>query len=300
MYRCRRLALTFALAATLFAVAATACSAGCPSSKAPAPAPSPSASGTPAPVAYTTAMPGATPAPSPAAPTTVYVQSPLYQQADDIYTLNRDGTLYYYFQGNRDGTAKVKQELRYGRNLWNDCAQVRIRIPIITKYPLAGNPYTGLGNIELGYGYYVTSKTFNHSIEFRVAAPTNANGVDNTDTELKGFYNTTWKWPGFAISYNNEYDQSIIKPPSGTWTSYYEGKLSLPEYAFVRALKGFKTSIFYNYRVLFDTGGLFKDAIGGTIFGSMNDVALSITDSWGIGNNALWKFKIEANATARF
>jgi len=288
----RRLARAAAFASIFFVVTMAICHAGCPSSKAPA-APAPSPSGSPAPVAFTTAMPGTTPMPT----ATPYVEPQLYDVADEIETINRDGTLYYYFQGNRDGTAKVKAEVRYGRNLWNDCAQVRIRIPFITKYPLAGNPYTGLGNIEPGYGYFVTSKTLDHSIEFRVALPTNANNVDNKDTELKGFYNLKWKLPGWAISYINEYDQSIIKPPAGTWTSYYEGKLTLPDYQFA---KGVKISAFWNYRVLFDTGGLFKDALGGTIFGSVNVVALSITDSWGIGANGLWKFKFEANATAKF
>jgi hypothetical protein len=289
----RRTVLSFFLTA-IFVVAACAMGdAACPSSKAPAPPPSPSAS--PGPVAFTTAMPGATAAPSPSP--SPYVQPQLYDVADEIETINRDGTLYYYFQGNRDGTAKVKKEIRYGRNLWNDCAQVRIRIPFITKYPLVGNPYSGLGNIEPGYGYFVTSKTFDHSIEFRVAFPTNANNVDNKDTELKGFYNLKWKWPGWALSYTNEYDQSIIKPPAGTWTSYYEGKLTLPDYRFA---KGVKVSAFWNYRVLFDTGGIFKDALGATIFGSINVVALSITDSWGLGYNGLWKFKFEANATAKF
>lgn len=224
----------------------------------------------------------------------------MYQQTDDIYTLNRDGTLFYSFQGNRNGTARAKEEFRYGRSLWNGCAQVRIRIPIVTKYSLMGTPHTGLGNVELGYGYYVPGATFNHSIEFRIVAPTNANGVDNTATEIKGFYNVTWKWPGFAIGYNNEYDQSVIKPPTGTWTSYYEGKLSFPSYAFVHALKGLNVSVFYNYRVLFDSGGLFKDAVGATTFGSMNDVAWSVTDSWGLGANGLWKFRFEANLTASF
>ena len=52
------------------------------------------------------------------------VGQPLYQMGDDIFTIDRDGTLFYYFQGNRDGSAKVKREIRYGRNLWNDCAQL--------------------------------------------------------------------------------------------------------------------------------------------------------------------------------
>ncbi len=86
------------------------------------------------------------------------IGQPLYQMGDDIYTIDRDGTLFYYFQGNRDGSAKVKKELRYGRNLWNDCAQLRIRIPFVTRYPIVGNTYSGLSNIELGYSYNVKSE----------------------------------------------------------------------------------------------------------------------------------------------
>ncbi len=241
-------------------------------------------------------VPSPSPSPSPA-----WTPPPLYQMNDDIFTVDRDGTLYYYFQSNTDGTAKVKSEIRYGRNLWNDNAQLRIRIPFITKYPLTGNPYTGLGNIELGYSYNVSSKPFDHSLEIRGSFATAANGVSSNDTQLKGFYNLKWKFAWGSIAYANEYDQTVIKPPGpgNSWTSYYEGKLTLPEYAFVRVLRGLKTSAFYNYRVLFDSGGVWKGALGGTIFGNMNDVALSITDSWGIGNR-LWRYKFEANATARF
>src|SRR5436309_2282255 len=83
-------------------------------------------------------------------------EPPLYPIGDQIFTLDRDGTIYYYFQGNRDGSAKVKRELRYDRNLWNTCAQLQVRLPFITRYPNApsslspqANPYTGFGNAEL-------------------------------------------------------------------------------------------------------------------------------------------------------
>ena len=227
------------------------------------------------------------------------IGQPLYQMGDEIFTIDRDGTLFYYFQGNRDGTAKVKREMRYGRNLWNDCAQLRIRIPFVTRYPVIGNTYSGLSNIELGYSYNVKSTPFDHSLEFRIALPTAVNNVDSLDTQLKGFYTTKWKQPGWAISYTNEYDQTIIRPPGSSYTSYYEGKVQLPDYILVPEVPGMKLSAFYNYRVLFDSGGIVKDALGGTLFGSINDVALSVTDSWGLGENALWKYKFEANATVR-
>ncbi len=98
---------------------------------------------------------------------------------DDFYTIDRDATVYYYFQGNRDGTAKVKKEIRYDRNLWNTCAQLQIRLPFITQYPTApgsrthrnANPYSGFGNAELRYSYSVPTKTFDHALEVGVGIP---------------------------------------------------------------------------------------------------------------------------------
>ncbi len=251
-------------------------------------------------------LPRATPAPS-ASPESELAQDaasyaaekepPLYSVGTQIWSIDRDLTYYQYFQGNNDGSGKVKRELRYDRNLWDTCAQLQLRLPIITKYPVAGNPYSGFGNAELGYSYSVPSPTFDHVLEIRAAFPTNANGVDNTDTELKFFYTPKWKWSGGSVAYMNEYDQTIIKPPGSTYTSYYEGKLTLPNCDFL--VKGVKISAFYNYRVLFDSGGTFKAAAGGQLFGGFNDVALNFYDSWGIGSNGLWRFKAEGSVVVR-
>ena len=236
-------------------------------------------------------------APAPA-PSTAPAETPLYAIGDEIYTIDRDMTAYWFFQSNYGGSANEKYDYRYGRKLWNDNAQLRIRIPIITKFSATGPTISGLGNIELGYSYGVTSKTLDHYLEARISTATAANGASSNDTELKGFYNLKWKMNGFNVAYSNEYDQTIIKPPGSSWASYYEGKLTFPD---VAVMPGLKFSTFYNYRVLFDTGGIFKEAIGGTIFGNLNDVAVSITDSWGIGGlSALWHYKLEANLTARF
>lgn len=244
-------------------------------------------------------MASASPPPSPSASAAPYSEGPLYNVGGDIYTIDRDGTLYYYYQADTDGSATAKQEVRYGRNLRNKNAQLRIRIPVFTKHPEAGTPFAGLGNIELGYSYSVKAPAFNHSLEIRSAFASESNGVQSQDTELKGFYTVKWKWPGGAVSYINEFDQTIVKPPGAEWTSYYEGKLTLPDYAF-RALPGLKVSAVYNFRVLFDTGGIYKPAAGATLFGNLNQVALSVIDTWGIGKNGLWRYKFEANATARF
>lgn len=242
------------------------------------------------------------PSPSPAPP-----KRPLYQMGGEVYTLDRDATVYYYFQGNLDGTAKVKRELRYDRNLWDTCAQLQIRLPVITRYPNApnsyspaANPYTGFGNAELRYSYNNTSPTFNHSIAAGIAFPTESNGVESIDTQVKLFYTTKWKWSGASLSYVNEYDQSVIRPPGASETSYYEGLLNLPEVSFVDspAWKGLKFSAIYNFRVLFNDGGIYKSAIGANLFGNINDVALNVIDSWGIGANGLWKYKVEASAVA--
>ena len=194
-----------------------------------APSPVPAASPSAAPDAGTVVSEGAAPAPTP------FVEAPLYSIGDEIYSEDRDGTLYYYFQGNTDGTGKAKYDMRYDRNLWDTCAQAQIRVPIITKYPVAGSPYSGLGNIELGYSYNVASKTFDHSLQARIALPTENNNVDSYDTQLKFFYDVKWKFNGLSVAYSNEYDQSITRPPGASYTSYYEGKVTMLGYSFVNA-----------------------------------------------------------------
>jgi hypothetical protein len=246
------------------------------------------------------ALPSPSPSPS---------EAPLYPMGDDIFTIDRDATLFYYFQGNRDGTAKVKKEARYDRNLWNTCAQLQIRIPFITKYPTApvlpyspdANPYSGFGNLELRYLYAVPAKTFDHTIAVGVALPTEANGVESIDTQLKFFYITKWKWSGGALASTNEYDQTVIRPPGAGYTSYYEQELTVPYWSFIDspAMKGLKLSASYTGRVLFNDGSTYKSALGLIMNGSINDVGLSLRDTWGIGANGVWKYKVEANATAR-
>jgi len=262
-------------------------------SASPAPSPAPTLPPASPPTASSAA---ATPTPEPEGPR-------FYDMVDDIdddYSVNRDVTLYYSFQGNTNGTAKAKRELRYGRNLWNDDAIVRIRIPFITRYPVPGTPLSGLGNIELGYSYNVRAPAFDHSLEFRAAFPTATNGVESLDTQTKALYTTKWRWKGGSAAYVNEYVQSIIVPPGSSWTSYYDGKLTLPNAPLVRPLGGLRVAAIYDFRVLFDSRGVVKDEIGGTIFGNLNDVAISFTDTWGLGSNALWKFKPEVNVTAKF
>ncbi len=171
--------------------------------------------------AQATASPSPSPSPAPSS------EGPLYPMAGEIYTIDRDGTAYYYFQANKDGSAQVKQELRYGRSLWNDNAQLKARFPIITKFPVSGAPFSGFGNFELGYSYSTKSPSFNHVLEIRGVFPTEGNRVESQDTQLNGFYTIKWKLPGWAINLQNEYDQTVIQPPGASWTSYYEGKLSL-------------------------------------------------------------------------
>lgn len=296
MHASKRFVLSWIAASITFIAAGTACEAQQSPSPSPAPSVSPAASPAASP-ATVPASPAATPsaAPSP--------ETQFYQMDGDIfqaYNINRDVQYYYYFQGNQSGTGKMKNEFRYGRNLWNSNSQVRLRVPFITNYPLVGNPNSGLGNMELGYSYNVTSPAFDHSLEIRGAFPTSvSNTVQSRDTQLKGFYNLKWKFNGGSIAYTNEYDQTIIHPPGSSWTSYYEGKLTLPEYAF-KHVKGLKFSAIYNFRFLFDSGGIYKSAAGGTLFGNIHNVALLIIDTWGVSTNGLWKYKLEFNATAKF
>jgi hypothetical protein len=219
---------------------------------------------------------------------------------DNIFDIDRTATFYYQFREYADGSGRAKRELRYSRDLWNDDAVTGIRIPFLTKYPLMGNPYSGLGNIELSYSYNVPGSDFDHSLQARLSLPTAANNVSSNDTQLKGFYTTKWKFKGGSFIYTNEYDQSIIVPPGSSWTSYYEGLLVGPNTAFNIA-RGIKFAGVYDFRILMDTNGLYKQAAGGQIFGNFNDVAVSVTDTWGgTSVNALWKYQFEFNATAKF
>lgn len=225
-------------------------------------------------------------------------KSPLYSQGTDIYTIDRGASLFYYFQSNKDGSAKVKQELRYARSLWNDCSQLRLRIPVITRHPVTGNPYSGLGNIELSYMYKQISPDYDRSWEVRIAAPTASNHVESLDTQFKAFYFSKWKWDWGSFTYLNEYDQTFIQPAGASYTSYYEGYATVPNAAIGNT--GIKFAGIYNYRVLFDTGGIYKSAAGGMLYGNLNDVALTVYDTWGVGEHGLWRYKVEGNATVRW
>ncbi|HTA54152.1 MAG TPA: hypothetical protein VK755_05360 [Candidatus Acidoferrales bacterium] len=256
-------------------------------------------------VARAKAASTAPPSPSPSQSAAPAPLPRLYTMGDEFFTLDRDATAYYYFQGNRDGTAKAKKELRYDRNLWDTCAQLQIRLPFITRYPTEpnsyspnANPYSGFGNAELRYSYSVASKSFDHALEAGIAFPTATNGVESLETVLKFFYTTKWKWSGGSVAYTNEYDQTVIRPPGASYTSYYEGKVTLPNVSFVDspAWRGLKFSAIYNFRVLFNDGGLVQDAVGGIVSGSAGDVGLLVVDSWGIGRYGLWKYKVEGSA----
>ena len=259
------------------------------------------------PTAATTPLPPTnvpTPAPAPSSSPSPYQEGRVfYNMGNDINSyqdVNEDGTLYYQFRNYTSGKSRAKYEARYGHNLWNNDAVVRIRIPFYTQYPVSGNPYSGLGNIELGYSYNVPSKDYDHSMEFRISLPTAVNNVNSNDTQIKGFYTSKWKTSGASWIFNHEYDQSIIVPPGSSWTSYYEGKVTGPNVA-MRILPWLKWSGIYNFRILFDTNGLYKQAAGGTVFGNLGKVAFSLTDTWGgTSDNSLWKYQFEFNLTSKF
>jgi hypothetical protein len=246
----------------------------------------------------------ASPAPSPSPS----AEPPLYDVDKDIFAVDHDSAGYYSFQSNPDGSAKAKKELRVDQNLWNSCAQLQIRLPLITVYPAENssfvklNPFSGFGNVELRYSYRVDSPTFDHAITIAAALPTAGGGVESLDTELKFLYATKWRWTGGSIAYANEYDQTVILPPGARYTSYYQGTLTLPNYTFVASptWKGLKISTLYEYRVLFNDGGVVESALGGIINGNVNDVAVNLIDTWGTGAHSLWKYRVEATAAARF
>jgi hypothetical protein len=252
-------------------------------------------------------------APASASPTSaspsVSPEPPLYNVDEDIFTVDRDTAGYYSFQSNLDGTAKAKRELRVDRSLWNRCAQLQIRLPLVTVYPTTNvahtttaNPISAFGNAELRYSYRVDTPTFVHAIGIGVEFPTAGGGVQSIDTELKFLYATKWKWKSGSVAYASEYDQTVVLPPGSRYTSYYQGTLTLPNYAFVdsAAWKGLKISGIYEYRVLSNEGGIVDSAVGGILNGDLNDVALNVIDTWGTGSHGLWRYKFEATAAARF
>ncbi len=247
--------------------------------------------------------PARTPAPTVApAP-----EPPLYDVDEDIFTVDRDVAGYFAFQSNLDGSAKAKKELRLDRNLWNDCAQLQVRLPLVTVYPgerghtPSGNPFSAFGNAELRYSYRVSSPSFDHAISIGAELPTSGDGVQSLDTELKFLYATKWKWKGGSVAYESEYDQTVVSPPGSRYNSYYQGTLAAPSCAFADspALRGLKVSGIYEYRILANQGGTFRSAVGGLLNGNLNDVAINLIDTWGTGNHGLWKYKLEATAAVR-
>lgn len=248
------------------------------------------------------------PSPSNAARTAAVAEPPLYDVDQDIFSVDRDLAGHFSFQSNLDGSAKAKRELRVDRSLWNRCAQIEIRLPVVTVYPgpNAGtrneNPFSAFGNAELRYSYRVTSPSFDHAIAVGAELPTSGEGVQSIDTELKFFYATKWKWKGGSAAYTSEYDQTVISPPGSRYNSYYQGTLALPNAAFVDspAWRGFKVSGIYEYRILANDGGLFRTAAGGMLNGNLNDIALNLIDTWGTGAHGLWRYRVEATAAARF
>jgi hypothetical protein len=255
------------------------------------------------------AVPKLADAPAPSTPAaSPEPEPPLYSIGDQIYTVDHDVTAFYYFRENRDGSGKAKYEIRYDRNLWNTCAQLQVRLPFITRWPTEASssspnakPYTGFGNAELRYSYNVIGPSFDHSFEGAVTLPTESNGVAGTDWQLKLFYNVKWKWGDGSVAYGNQLNQTVIAPPGTTHRSYYEGKLTLPNYAFGSASRGLNVSAIYDYRLFFNaTAPDFRSAAGGIIGATTNDVALNLVGTWGLGVNGLWKYKIEAAAVARF
>jgi hypothetical protein len=127
---------------------------------------------------------------------------------------------------------------------------------------LEANPYSGFGNVELRYSYNLTSSAFDHSLVAGAVFPTESNGVESIDAQLKFFYTAKWKWS--------------------------QRRLTLPNVSFVDSPAW-----------LFNSGGLYQSAAGGIITGNVNDIAFNIIDSWGIGRYGLWKYRFEASAAAR-
>jgi hypothetical protein len=222
---------------------------------------------------------------------------PLFEDGDDIVTAGSSVTAYDDFQTNPGGSAQAKRELRFGQDVGDAGGQLRLRVSELTRYPSGGPAFSGFGNVEIGYASVTQSAAFDRFTELRIALPTVTNGVASNDTQLKAAYGPRWKWAGGAASLVNEFDQTIVRPPGSTWTSYDDTKINLPDAGIAQAVR---VSGFYEGRFVFSAGGIYRSAAGATIFGNVKNVALAVLASWGVGGNGLWRSKLEANATARF
>ena len=224
----------------------------------------------------------------------------MIQLGGDFYSIDRQTGYSYYFEGQLNGTAQSKSTFLYGRNLWNKHAQLRIQIPVVTKYSPKKHTYAGLGNIQVSYLYIVDDPRYTHFIQATIVPPTASYGVSSLDTELQLYYGSKWRWRTGSISVVSEVAQTFIAPPGQKWTSFYDLKTAVPDIAIAKHVR---TSIVYEGKVNFASNGVYESAAGVAVYGVISrNVGLTLSDSWGIGaigQATMWRYKMLASASAR-
>ncbi len=254
------------------------------SADSPSPGPSPASS---------VAQSG-TPSPAPSS-------SPdLLQLGGEFYSIDRQTGYTYYFEGEVNGDAQSKSEFLYARNLWNTRAQIRVQIPVITKYSPKKATYSGLGNIQVSYIYLVDDEHYTHFIQTSIVPPTENNGVQGTDTEFQAYYGSKWKWRTGSISAVSEVAQTLISPPGSKWSSFYDFKTAVPD---VEIASHLHASVAYEGKVNFASYGVYESAAGVAVYGVVShNVGLTLYDGWGIGATGqatMWRYKMQISASAR-
>jgi hypothetical protein len=224
----------------------------------------------------------------------------LLQFGGDFYSIDRQTGYTYYFEGLVNGGGQSKSEFLYGRNLWNNHAQIRVQIPVITKYSPKKATFSGLGNIQVSYIYLIDDPRYAHFIQATIVPPTETYGVQGADTEFQAYYGSKWKWRTGSISTVSEVEQTFIAPPGQKWASFYDLKTALPD---LEIVKHVRASVAYEGKVNFASYGEYQSAAGLAVYGVIGgNVGLTLYDGWGIGATgqaAMWRYKMQISVSAR-
>ncbi len=224
----------------------------------------------------------------------------MLQLGGDFYSIDRQVGYTYYFESLVHGDAQSKSQLLIGRNLWNQHAQIRVQVPVITKYSQKKATYAGLGNIQVSYIYLIDDPRYAHFIQATIVPPTATYGVQGGDTEFQAYYGSKWKWRTGSISAVSEVEQTFIAPPGQKWASFYDLKTALPDTEIARHVRA---AVVYEGKVNFANHGVYESAAGLAVDGVISgNVGLTLYDGWGIGatgQSTMWRYKMEIAANAR-
>jgi hypothetical protein len=241
----------------------------------------------------------ASPAPAPTSSPDPTLASQLLELGGDFYLIDRQTVIHLLFRGSCQRGCASKSEFLYGRNLWNKHAQIRVQIPVITKFSQKKATYAGLGNIQLSYIYLVDDPRYTHFIQATLVPPTESYGVQGADTEFQAYYGSKWKWRTGSISAVSEVEQTFIAPPGQKWASFYDLKTALPDFAIAGHVHA---SIAYEAKVNFASYGVYESAGSAVHGGISRNVGLTLYNGWGFGATGqapMWRYKMQIAASAR-